>query len=40
MNMNTFKRADPNNVTTEASGTNGKKLFVPSTGMKNNIVRK
>ena len=30
INMNTCKRADPNNVTTEASGTNGKKLFVRS----------
>ena len=28
--MNAYKRADQNNVTTEASETNGKKMFVSS----------
>ena len=30
MNMDAYKRADQNNVTTEASVTNGKKMFVCS----------
>lgn len=30
INMNAYKRADQNNVTTEASDTNGKKMFVSS----------